>query len=224
MRRLRPFPMLFYFNFTLMAKTNLVGYAETFGWNSLSNSELLSIVTGNEENALLLSDYFEYGTPSLAKLAEFEGIGKKTAEKIKALHTLFTRKKTESPYKVQRSTDLYQYIAPVFDNATGEEVWLMLIDAGCRITRRILLSKGSLDCSLLDVRMIVKHALDNNCTHVAIAHNHPSGLANPSSRDIEATAEIVRGCRLMRIRLIDHLIVTKDGYYSFDDNEKLDFQ
>ncbi len=224
MRQLAPFPMLFYFNFTLMAKTNLVGYAETFGWNSLSNSELLSIVTGNEENALLLSDYFEYGTPSLAKLAEFEGIGKKTAEKIKALHTLFTRKRTDAPCKVQCSSDIYNYIAPVFDNATCEEVWLMLIDAGCRITRRILLSKGSLDCSLLDVRMIVKHALDNNCTHVAIAHNHPSGVAKPSSYDIESTAEIVRGCRLMRIRLIDHLIVTKDGYYSFDDNENLDFQ
>ena len=84
-----------------------------------------------------------------------------------------------------------------------------------------MISKGSFDQALKDVRIIIKKALEANCPAIAIAHNHPGGSKKPSEMDIKSTEEIKRCCQLMRLRFVDHIIVADDGYYSFSDDEKI---
>lgn len=202
--------------------------AEKYGWNTLTDVDLLEIVTGDKERASVLCEYLNNNeTPSVEGLVNLniEGMGKGTAMKIKALAAYFSRRKKSdcSGKCIRSSKDLFDTIAPEFDNIVGEAVFLMLLDMAGHVTKKIMLSKGSLDQTLLDVRMVVKYALENNCSVVALAHNHPGRKPNPSEPDIISTKEIARGCSLMRITLVDHIIVTgNDEFYSFSDNNMLD--
>jgi len=196
--------------------------AERYGWNSLTDLELLTIVTGDTESASVLKNYLSEGICSVQGLLNLniEGIGKSTAMKIKALYSLFSRPKTKDRVKVLSSLDLYNAIAPCFTDVYGECVYLMLITPSGYIEKKIMIAKGSLDCCLLDVRMVVKYALEYGCTRIALAHNHPGGSCRPSVADIKSTEEVKRGCQLMRIALLDHIIVGNDEYYSFSDEEE----
>lgn len=207
-------------------ETILVNTADQFGWNTLTNQQLLSLITGDDTNAGILNEYLAECTPTIEGLMNLGiGIGEKTATKIKALHTLFTRTKPKTKYPyIKSSMDIYNAIRPNFDNVIGEVVWLMLIDGAGRLVKKIMISHGSFDCTLLDVRMVVKYALDANCSQVILAHNHPSGSVSPSIPDLKSTREIYQGCKLMRIHLIDHLIIAGDEYYSFADKEQFDYE
>lgn len=207
-----------------MVKGILCETAEKYGWNNLDELDLLTIVTGDHDSAVVLRDYLSGNTCTVEGLLRLniEGIGRSTAMKIKALHALFTRKRVEMvPVKVKSSADIYEAVAPHLTGLDEEQVWMMLIDQAGNIRKKMMISKGSFDMTLLDVRIIVKKALEGNCSAVAIAHNHPGGSKTPSQIDIKTTEEIKNGCQLMRIRFVDHIIVAEDGYYSFSDDDKL---
>ena len=210
-----------------MKRTELISSAETFGWNTLSNEELIAIAFNfNDKNIISrLSDYFSSGNPTIGGILNLRlGIKRSEAERLVALHSLFVRNKAvDKGKKVRMSTDLYQIIKPCFDNAIAEEVWLMLLDNASHVVKKIRISVGTFDCSLLDVRMIIKKCLEFNITTFAIAHNHfgDSVTVSPSMSDIKATQEIYRGAQLMRMRFIDHIIVADNAYYSFADEDKL---
>ena len=85
----------------------------------------------------------------------------------------------------------------------------------------IRLSHGGITETAVDVRVIMKHAIQQNATIIAIAHNHPSGNTHPSRDDEMLTKRIADACRTMRIHFCDHIIVTDGDYYSFRDNGKI---
>lgn len=207
-----------------------------YGAEALSNAELLAILVGSGtpgQNVLELCeeimDDSEGKIGVLAKrdvnyLCRFKGIGPAKALTIAAAMELATRRRKEvdTYKKVRSSVDLYEAFAPGLQDCLSEEVHLALIDGAGNIRKIECISKGSFDCSLLDVRVVVSKALLYGFTTVALAHNHPGGSTTPSMADIASTHEIYRGCKMMRIRLIDHIIIANNEYYSFSDKENLE--
>lgn len=207
-----------------MIKGLLCESAEKYGWNNLDDLELLTIVTGNPESAVVLRDYLSTNTCTVEGLLGLgiEGMGRATAMKMKAFHALLTRKRVgQVPVRIKSSTDIYEAFALYLTGLEEEQVWLMLLDTSANIKKMMMISKGSFDQALIDVRIIIKKALEANCPAIAIAHNHPGGSKKPSEIDIKSTEEIKRCCQLMRLRFVDHIIVAGDGYYSFSDDEKI---
>ncbi len=208
----------------------------SYGAESLSNAELLAILVGSGTpgqnvielcKEILVDSEDKIGV--LAKrdvnyLCRFKGIGPAKALTIAAAMELATRRRKEvdSYRKVRSSIDLYEAFAPGLQNCLSEEVHMAMIDGAGNIRKIECISKGSFDCSLLDVRIVVSKALLNGFSTVALAHNHPSGSTTPSVADIKSTHEIFRGCQMMRIRLIDHIIIANNEYYSFSDKETLE--
>lgn len=206
------------------------------GADALSNAELLAILVGSGtpgQNVIELCEEImndaEGKLGVLAKrnvnyLCKFKGIGPAKALTIVAAMELATRRRKEvdSYKKVKSSADLYQAFAPGLQDCTSEEVHLALIDGAGNIRKIECISKGSFDCTLLDVRTVVSKALLYGFTTVALAHNHPGGSTTPSQADIQSTHEIFRGCQLMRIRFIDHIIIANNEYYSFSDKGALE--
>ena len=196
------------------------------GADALSNAELLAILVGSGtpgQNVIELCKEIMHDAEDklgvLAKrdvnyLCRFKGIGPAKALTIAAAMELATRrrKETDTYKKVKSSIDLYQAFAPGLQDCTSEEVHLALIDGAGNIRKIECISKGS----------FVSKALLYGFTTVALAHNHPGGSITPSMADISSTLEIYRGCQLMRIRLIDHIIIADNKYYSFSDNDKLE--
>lgn len=206
------------------------------GADALSNAELLAILVGSGtpgQNVIELCEEIMNDSEDkigvLAKkdvnyLCRFKGIGPAKALTIAAAMELASRRRREVDVyrKVKSSTDLYEAFAPGLQDCQSEEVHIALIDGAGQIRKIECISKGSFDCSLLDVRIVVTRVLLGGYTTVALAHNHPSGNASPSTADIQSTREILRGCQMMRIRLIDHIIIANNEYYSFSDKEQLE--
>ena len=83
------------------------------------------------------------------------------------------------------------------------------------------ISSGGMDATVVDIRLLVKRALDARAVAVALVHNHPSGQLRPSMQDDALTRRIKQACELLDIRLIDHLIISPAGYFSYNDEAKL---
>jgi DNA repair protein RadC len=83
------------------------------------------------------------------------------------------------------------------------------------------ISQGGISSTIVDVRIVAKYAIDSLATGVILCHNHPSGSIAPSHQDINLTEKLLQGLRILDIRLLDHVILTKDSYYSFSDNGRI---
>lgn len=102
-----------------------------------------------------------------------------------------------------------------------EEFWMVALNNAQIPIDTYQISKGNIDSTMVDVRLICKYAILNNSTAVIVAHNHPSGNLNPSANDISTTNKIKESLNIFNIRLIDHLIIYQNQYYSFSDNNLL---
>ena len=91
----------------------------------------------------------------------------------------------------------------------------------CRIIKSETVSNGGLDSTLVDVRVVLKYALLCGATCITCVHNHPSGSTTPSKNDDNLTEKIKRSCEIMDVKLIDHVIVADNNYYSYKENGKL---
>lgn len=133
--------------------------------------------------------------------------------------------KNKTPKKerttVKKSSDIYRYLLNVFKEDKIEyieEVYVILLNNANEILGTTKISSGGINQSIVDVRLIFQAALKANASAIILAHNHPSGSLAISSQDLQLTMKVKEGCRFLDIKLLDHLIVTKDGYYSFADN------
>ena len=98
-----------------------------------------------------------------------------------------------------------------------EEFWVLLLNQASRVIDKVRISRGGIDQTSADVRSILREALLQRATQIALIHNHPSGNPQPSTNDRQLTQLILKGAQTMNIRLIDHVIVTDGRYYSFTD-------
>lgn len=113
--------------------------------------------------------------------------------------------------------DCVRYVRPLFHGFKQEVVYMVCLDARCKVICCKKLSEGSVNETNFPIRRMVEIAMQNNASSVLIAHNHPSGDLVPSADDIRATDAVARGVKLVNIRLVDHLIITDKSYTSIVD-------
>ena len=109
----------------------------------------------------------------------------------------------------------------MIDYSSVEVFIVACLDVKNTITAVSIISKGALSSALVEIRAIIQLAMAVNASNLLVCHNHPSGKKEPSREDLEITSRLNDATKLMGIKLLDHLIITDDSYYSFKENEKL---
>jgi len=202
------------------------------GKQVLSDAELLAILIGSgnkNESALdvcqkILSQnnhqLSQLLRQSIHQLMQFKGIGTAKAITIVAALELAKRLQlsvTKEVTKITGSKDVYKLMHPIIGDLPHEEFWFLLLNNSNKIIYRLQLSKGGLTQTIVDIRMLFKTALEHLATSLILIHNHPSGQLNPSTADISITDKIKEAGKTIDIKLLDHVIITQEGYFSFAD-------
>ena len=126
--------------------------------------------------------------------------------------------------EIYSSKDAYKVLLPTYKEGTicyKEYFKVLLLNQASQVLGYTLISEGGLTDTTVDVRIILQAALLTNSVAIILAHNHPSGNPRPSRQDMEITKQVKDAAKLMRITVIDHLILTDAGYYSFADEGQL---
>jgi len=202
------------------------------GRHVLSDAELIAILIGSgsrKETAVELSkrilNQFGNNLNELAKLSvkelmKFKGIGEAKAISIIAALELGRRRKETEPekrVKIITSKDAYEYLKPNFLDLPHEEFRVLLLNRSNSIIKNELVSLGGVSGTIVDPKIIFKIALENLTSSIVLAHNHPSGNLKPSEQDIRLTKNIKQAGAILEIAVIDHLIISNEGYFSFAD-------
>lgn len=201
---------------------------------SLSDAELLSILIGTghrKENAVELSrrvlgscgnSLNRLAGFSVSDLTRFKGIGKVKALTIITALELGRRRggetRDEKP-RIMSSHSVFQLMQPLIGDLSHEEFWIIYLNGANRMKTRVQLSKGGMTATLVDVRLIFKLAIQHSSTSIILCHNHPSGNLTPSEADKNLTRKIVKGGELLDIKVLDHVIITEGGHFSFVDED-----
>ncbi len=153
-----------------------------------------------------------------------KGLGPLKVIQIEAVLELIRRYNSESPAEnpfIRTSADIYKVISPRIAHLPHEEVWAIILNQRNQVVKLYQASKGGWASSVFDVKPIIKEAMLENASAIALCHNHPSGSLRPSPQDDNITRICLQAATLMEIRFLDHLIVTRHGYYSYNDEGKL---
>jgi len=132
--------------------------------------------------------------------------------------------KFKNLHKIVSSEDAYKYLLPTYKEGTicyKEYFKVLFLNQANQVLGYTLISEGGITETSVDVRVILQAALLTNSVALVLAHNHPSGNPRPSRQDMDITKQVKEAARLMRITVIDHLILTDAGYYSFSDEGQL---
>lgn len=202
------------------------------GIRSLSDAELIAILIGSgnaEESAVELSrrilasvnnNLNELGKKTANDLQKFKGIGEAKAINIMAALELGRRRKESEPDekpKVVTSSDVARIFRPLLSDLPHEEFWFLMLNRNNLVIDKAMVSQGGLSGTIIDVRIILKTALEKLASSIVLCHNHPSGNLTPSEADKEITKKIREAGKYMDIPVIDHLIIANDAYFSFAD-------
>ena len=131
---------------------------------------------------------------------------------------------TRNKSKVSSSNDAYQILLPTYKEGTidhKEYFKVLLLDQSSQVLGHTLISEGGITETAVDVRLILQAALLTNSVCLILAHNHPSGNLKPSRLDKELTQHIKQAAGVMNITVLDHIILTSEGYYSFVDEGEI---
>ncbi len=202
------------------------------GRQSLTDAELIAILLGSGcigESAVGLAqrilgsvenNLHELGKRSIHDLQRFKGVGEAKAIGIAAALELGRRRQItdlrDRP-RISSSRDAYQVIAPFLSDLHHEEFWLLFLNKACEVLAREKLSTGGTAGTVADVKIAFKQALDARASAMIAVHNHPSGNLKPSDADIDLTRKMKEAGKILDLPLLDHLIVSERGYYSFAD-------
>jgi DNA repair protein RadC len=203
------------------------------GKNNLSNAELIAILLGSGnhmESALDVSkkilrsvnnNLHELSHLSVDQLKKIKGIGPVKATTIIAAFELGNRRKqSEKPecVKITGSQDAYKLMVPLIGDLVHEEFWIMLMNRSNRCIRKQKISQGGISGTVIDIRLILKYAVEQLASSMIICHNHPSGNLQPSEADNKITRKITESAKIMDIQLLDHIIIADNSYFSYADN------
>ena len=206
------------------------------GRNALSDAELVAILIGSgssEESAVALSRRIlasvdhqlgELGKLSVPQLMRFKGIGQAKAVAIAAALELGRRRRGESNSRITRiagSRQVYELLQPLLGDLPHEEFWIVYLNNSNTVIHSVQLSKGGITGTLVDVRLVMKQALEIGAVGLILAHNHPSGTLRPSEADRQITRKLQKAAGALDLKILDHLIITEKDYYSFADHNAL---
>ena len=206
------------------------------GKNSLSKAELVAILIGSgnkDESAVDLSkrilasvnfSLHELGKLTVKKLTQFNGIGEAKAITIVSALELSRRRRSERALikkKIDSSRSVFELMQPIIGELFHEEFWVIYLNSSNKVLMKSFLSKGGITSTSVDLRLILKSALQIGAVGLVLAHNHPSGALRPSSADKSITKKIKQAAEILDIKVVDHLIITENSYFSFADKSLL---
>lgn len=198
----------------------------------LSNSELLAILILNgtkQKSAVDLAqdvlrlgkdNLNELGKLSVKDLMKIKGIGEAKAVSIVAALELGRRRQATASIEkpvVTSSADVAMYLQTSLRDYKHEVFAVIFLNRANKINGFKIISEGGITGTVADPRIILKKALEEDAVNIILCHNHPSGSLKPSKADEELTYKIKEAAKYFDIRVLDHLIVSDDGYYSFAD-------
>jgi DNA repair protein RadC len=202
------------------------------GPDSLSDSELIAILITNgtrEKSAIELAkdvlqlsknNLPELGKLTVKELTRVKGIGDAKAVAIVAALELGRRRQALSYIDksvVKTSSDVAAYLQTLLKDHRREVFAVLFLNRANKINHFQIVSEGGMTGTVADPRIILKKALEEDAVSLILCHNHPSGSLKPSKADEELTQKIKDAARHFDIKVLDHLIVSDDGYYSFAD-------
>ena len=200
--------------------------------NALSDSELLAILikagtkqknaveVAKEVLSLGKNNLDQLGRVSIKNLMKIKGIGEAKAITIVAALELGRRRQATSFLKKSRVTNSKQvagYLQCKFKDLTREVFAVMFLNRSYKINHFEILSEGGITGTIADPRIVLKRALESEAVNIVLCHNHPSGSLKPSRADEEVTSKIQEAARFFDIKVLDHIIVSNEGFYSFAD-------
>ncbi len=202
------------------------------GIQALSDAELIAILIGSgnrDQSAVELSKYilsnFSNDLNQLAKktvkeLMVFKGVGE--AKAISILAALEIGKRRESSFvneqkKITSSKDIFYLMNEKFRDLPYEEFWVIYLNRSNKIIEKIKMSQGGISGTVVDIRLILKKAIENLASSIILSHNHPSGQLKASQQDKELTQKLKKAAFYLDISVLDHVIVADNQYFSFAD-------
>ncbi|HEV7781638.1 MAG TPA: DNA repair protein RadC [Chitinophagaceae bacterium] len=202
------------------------------GAENLSNAELLAILVhkgsrgktaldlGREVLKLGKDNLGELGKLSLKELMKIKGIGEAKAITIAAALELGRRRHSASPFEkmaISSSSDIARYLQVRLKDYRHEIFAVLFLNRANKINHFEIVSEGGITGTVADPRVILRKALEQDAVNIILCHNHPSGSLKPSRADEQLTVKIKEASRFLDITVLDHIIVSEDGYYSFAD-------
>lgn len=206
------------------------------GKAALSDVELIAILlrsgtpsrTAVDVARLLLheadNNLVQLSKMTISDLTKIPGVGEAKALTIIAALELGMRRRTQAmPVEkdIKSSSDAFEIIYPQVADCHYEQFWVLFLNKANRKLSIQCVSEGGLDSTVVDPKRIYKIALEENAASIILCHNHPSGRLFPSDSDIRLTEKIKRSGEFLDIKVLDHLIVGDEKYYSFADEGKL---
>ena len=202
------------------------------GAENLSNSELLAILIHNgtkqksavdvakEVLKLGKDNLVELGKLSVKELMKIKGIGEAKAISIAAALELGRRRQAAASLEktmVKTSSDIASYLQTKLKDFRHEVFAVLYLNRANKINHFEIVSEGGITGTVADPRIILRKALEEDAVNLILCHNHPSGSLKPSRADEQLTIKIKEAARFLDITVLDHIIVSEDGYYSFAD-------
>ncbi len=207
------------------------------GAGGMSEAELLAILIGSgntEEDAVqLMRRILDDCGKSLTRLGQMEpeelcqkykGIGIAKAVTIVAACELGKRRQHEDVLqrdKIHEGSDIANYFRARMQDLAVEECHVLFLNHAYKVIGSYMLSRGGITRAIVDVREILRRALLAHATHIALCHNHPSGNVNPSIDDDRITEKVKNAAKTMDITLLDHVVFSDEGYYSYAEEGRL---
>ena len=202
------------------------------GKQVLSDAELVAILIGSgsrNESAVELSKRIlasvennlnALGKLSIAQLMSFKGIGEAKAISIIATLELGRRRREETVVELKKITSskaVFEIMQPIIGELPHEEFWVLYLNNSNKVIYKTQISKGGITGTVADVRVIFRIALEQSATAMILTHNHPSGKLEASNEDKIVTKNLKLAGEHLSIQVLDHLIITENGFLSFRD-------
>ena len=223
-----------------MANTSIKNWAEDDrprekmmlkGNAALSNAELLAILINNgtrEKTAVdVAKDLLQAANNNLVKLGKMsikeiiklkvKGLGPAKAITILAALELGQRRDASENKKeiITKTADIAGFLKAKFQYLNHEVFAVIFLNRAHRILHFEIISEGGITGTIADPRLILKKAIEQDAVSIILCHNHPSGSLKPSRADENLTNKITEAAKLIDVKVLDHIIVSEDGYFSF---------
>lgn len=204
---------------------------KTHGGRALSTSELFAILIGSgsqNESAVSLmqrilssidNDLKKFQQIPLERLMAFKGIGE--AKAIMELNKRAQQISTKKDIYLNSSKSVYTLVSSDLVMLAYEEFWVLYLSQSNKLIEKYCLCKGGITETVVDIRLAFKRAFEVGATALILVHNHPSGAFHPSHSDKQITQKFKTAATHVDLQIIDHLIVSEKGYFSFADEELL---
>lgn len=206
------------------------------GASTLSNAELLAILLHSgtrTESALDLARNIMSGAGNdivllskmpVKELQKIKGIGQARAMTIIAAFELGRRRQlSTSPARqiMRNSSEMAGFLKPLLEDYRHEVFGVVFLNRANKVNHFEIISQGGISATVVDTRIIIRKALEYDAVNLVLCHNHPSGNLRPSGADHSLTQKIKEAATFFEIKVLDHLIISQEGYYSFADQGEI---